>query len=204
MSQGPSTFGIITTWRRSPISVTSCTSSSSTHGESRLLTRVQSWQSTKSTSRAILIRPSRAATFLSRSMASSRFPSSTSQRFARSGTFAAIFGLLGSKKWIIRAGRKGISRGGAGAPRAFGRKKSFALRIGLLLVELHDPHRARGRRGEAEVAEHALVEVLFDDAQVPGRGVEDTDRADLGEPARGLGVRGDLRVDAHVDEHRRH
>jgi hypothetical protein len=68
------------------------------------------------------------------STASSRFPSSTSQRLARSGTFAAIFGLLASKKWIIRAGRKGISRGGAGAPIAFGRKKSFALRIGLLLV----------------------------------------------------------------------
>jgi hypothetical protein len=49
--------------------------------------------------------------------------------FAMSGSFAAIFALLGSKKWIMRAGRNGISRGGEGAPIAFGLKKSFALRM---------------------------------------------------------------------------
>src|SRR5262245_4018465 len=204
MSQGPSTFGIITTSRRSPISVTSCTRSSSAQGESRLLTRVQSWHSPKSISRAILIRPSRAATLFSRSIASSRFPSSTSQRFASSGTFDAIFGLLGSKKWIIRDGRKGISRGGVGAPIAFGLKKSFALRIAPLLVELHHLHRARRGGGEAEVAEHALVEILLDDAQPARLRLEDPDRADLGETLRRLRVGGDLRVDPHVDEHPGH
>ena len=47
-----------------------------------------------------------------------------------SGTLAAIFSLLGSKKWIIRDGRTGISRSGVGAPTASGRKKSLALRMG--------------------------------------------------------------------------
>src|SRR5258705_10941244 len=183
MSQGPSTFGIITTARGSRISVRSRTRSSSAQGESRLFTRVQSWQSPSSVLRALQISPSRAATFVSRSIASSRFPSSTSQRCARSGTFAAIFGLLGSKKWIIRAGRNGISRGGSGAPIAFALKKSFAVRIGLLLVELHDAHRARRRGGEAEVAEHALVEVLLDDAQSRPLRLEDPHRTHLGELA---------------------
>ena len=46
-----------------------------------------------------------------------------------SGTFAAIFGLDGSKKWIAREGRAGISVRGAGAPTARGRKKSLAERM---------------------------------------------------------------------------
>ena len=46
---------------------------------------------------------------------------------AMSGTFAAIRGLLGSKKWIIRDGLSGISRGGCGAPIAFGLKKCLGL-----------------------------------------------------------------------------
>jgi hypothetical protein len=50
-----------------------------------------------------------------------------------SGTFDAIFGLLGSKKWIIREGRNGTSRGGIGAPMAMGLKKSLALRMSWLL-----------------------------------------------------------------------
>ena len=44
-----------------------------------------------------------------------------------SGIFAAIFALLGSKKWMARLGRAGISRSGSGAPTASGRKKSLAL-----------------------------------------------------------------------------
>ncbi len=44
-----------------------------------------------------------------------------------SGTFATIFALLGSKKWMARLGRAGISRSGWGAPTASGRKKSLAL-----------------------------------------------------------------------------
>jgi hypothetical protein len=44
-----------------------------------------------------------------------------------SGIFAAIFGLLGSKKWMARLGLAGMSFHGVGAPTAKGRKKSFAL-----------------------------------------------------------------------------
>ena len=48
---------------------------------------------------------------------------------AISGTLATIFGLEAGKKWIIRDGRKGISRGGSGAPTASGRKKSLGERM---------------------------------------------------------------------------
>ena len=47
---------------------------------------------------------------------------------AMSGTLAAIFSLLGSKKWIIRDGRNGMSAAGAGAPTASGRRKARGLR----------------------------------------------------------------------------
>lgn len=47
---------------------------------------------------------------------------------AISGTFVAIFSLLGSKKWIIREGGNGISAAGAGAPTARGWKKALGLR----------------------------------------------------------------------------
>jgi hypothetical protein len=73
--------------------------------------------------------PGRAASLLSAFTASSRLPSSTSTEPTRSGTLAAIFGLLGSKKWIIRLGRAGTSRSGAGAPTASGAKKSLAERM---------------------------------------------------------------------------
>jgi alkylation response protein AidB-like acyl-CoA dehydrogenase len=42
-----------------------------------------------------------------------------------------IFWFDAGKKWIIRDGRTGISRTGAGAPTANGRKKSFALTMGI-------------------------------------------------------------------------
>jgi hypothetical protein len=48
---------------------------------------------------------------------------------AISGTFATIFGLLGSKKWMTRDGLTGISVTGAGAPSASGLPKSRGLRI---------------------------------------------------------------------------
>ncbi len=44
------------------------------------------------------------------------------------GTLAAIFSFDGSKKWIAREGRAGISRSGVGAPTARGAKKSLAGR----------------------------------------------------------------------------
>jgi hypothetical protein len=114
----------------SPISVTSVVRSSSTHGLSSEFTRVQSWVSPKSVSLAIRTRPSRAASLRSAGMASSRFPSRTSACSAMSGTFAAIFSFDPSKKWIIREGRKGISRSGSGASIARGLKKSRGFLMG--------------------------------------------------------------------------
>ena len=127
MSSGPCTFGTITTSSLSPISVTRVTRSSSTHGESSELIRVHSWVLPKSVSEAIFTRPSRAATLLSALTASSRLPRSTSTVPTMAGTLAAIFGFDGSKKWIARLGRAGISRSGAGAPTANGAKKSLGL-----------------------------------------------------------------------------
>src|SRR5919106_360488 len=130
MSHGPSTLGTMITWSLSPISVTSCVRSSRTHGLSRLLTRVQSWVSPKSTSLPTRINPARAASLRSAGIASSRLPSRMSACLAMSGTFAAIFSFEASKKWIIREGGKGISVAGAGAPMASGLRKSRGLLIG--------------------------------------------------------------------------
>ena len=47
---------------------------------------------------------------------------------AMSGTFATIFSLEKSRKWIIREGLNGISRTGSGASMASGLKKSRGLR----------------------------------------------------------------------------
>src|SRR5262245_59598087 len=208
MSQGPSTFGIMITSSTSPISETRVVKSSSTQGLSSELTRVHSWQSPKSISRPIFASPSRAAILSSIWIASSRLPSSTSQRLASSGSFAAIFALLGSKKWIMREGRNGTSRGGIGAPIALGRKKSFALRIMALplirIVELHDPDRALRRGADAQIAQRALVEVLLDDRHAALAGGEDVDRTRLLERARERGVVRELRGDADVDEQPRH
>src|SRR3954447_5327593 len=124
MSQAPSTFGIITTSSRSPISVTSVVRSSRTHGESRALTRVHRAAWPRSISRPTLTSPARAASLLSTEIASSRLPRSTSAFVARSGSLPTIFSLLGSKKWIIRDGVTGISVTGSGAPTARGLRKS--------------------------------------------------------------------------------
>ena len=53
-----------------------------------------------------------------------------------SGILLAILALLGSKKWIARLGRAGISRSGVGAPTARGAKKSLAERMGRTLAAL--------------------------------------------------------------------
>src|SRR6185436_5626119 len=132
MSQAPSTFGTMITSSLSPISPTSRSRSSSTHGESRLLTRVHSCVSPKSTLWPTFTSPSRAASLRSTGTASSRLPSRMSACLAMSGTFAAIFSLLASKKWIIREGRNGMSRIGSGAPTASGFAKSRGLRTGSL------------------------------------------------------------------------
>ena len=131
MSHGPSTLGIMITSRRSPISPTRRMTSSRNHGLSRLLTRVHSGVSPKSALRPTCTSPSRASIFLSAGMASSRLPSMMSACRAISGTLAAIFGLLGSKKWITRDGLTGISSSGVGAPIASGLPKSRGLRIAL-------------------------------------------------------------------------
>ena len=130
MSHGPSTFGTMITSSLCPISVTTCVRSSSTHGDSSELTRVQSCVSPSSMSRPTLIRPSRAASLRSTGIASSRFPSRMSTVGAMSGTFATIFSFEKSRKWIIREGLNGISRTGSGASIASGLKKSLGLRIG--------------------------------------------------------------------------
>ena len=78
MSSGPSTLGIMITSSLSPISVTSVRRSSSTHGESRLLTRVHNCVSPRSMSFATLTRPARAASLSLAGMPSSRLPSNTS------------------------------------------------------------------------------------------------------------------------------
>src|SRR5215212_5877676 len=129
MSHGPSTLGTMITLSCAPISVTSCVRSSSTHGLSRLFTRVHSCVSPNSTSLPTRIRPARAASLRSAGIASSRLPSRMSAWLAMSGTLAAIFSLEASKKWIIRDGGKGISRAGSGAPIASGLRKSRGLLI---------------------------------------------------------------------------
>ena len=50
------------------------------------------------------------------------------------GTLAAIFSLLGSKKWMTREGRAGTSVSGWGAPTARGLKKSLGLRMARTLA----------------------------------------------------------------------
>ena len=129
MSSAPSTLGTMITSSLSPISATRVVRSSRTQGLSSALTRVHSWVGPKSVSRAIRTSPARAASLRSALTASSRLPSRTSTVAAIAGTLAAIFSLLGSKKWIARLGRAGISVSGAGAPTASGRKKSLADRM---------------------------------------------------------------------------
>jgi hypothetical protein len=68
--------------------------------------------------------PCRAASLRSTGIASSRLPSSTSACSAISGALEAIFSFEKSRKWIIRCGLTGISRGGSGASIASGLKKS--------------------------------------------------------------------------------
>src|SRR4051795_7852417 len=129
MSHGPSTFGTMTTSRRSPMPSTSSVRSSRTHGDSRALTRVHSWVSPRSISRPTRNSPSRAASLRSTGTASSRLPRRMSTVGAMSGTLATIFSLEKSRKWIIREGRNGTSVTGSGAPIASGLKKSRGLRI---------------------------------------------------------------------------
>ena len=122
---------------------------------------VQSWVcSPKSVARPISTSPARAASLFSALTASSRFPSSTSTEPTSCGTFAAILGLLGSTKWIIRLGRAGTSRTGAGAPTARGVKKSFALRMREPLVGMVGAERSAGdasSAGRARRMSHVTV-----------------------------------------------
>jgi hypothetical protein len=134
MSSGPSTLGIMTTSRLSPVSVTAAVRSSRPQGESSALTLVQNCVAPKSFLVATSTRPARAASLSAAGTPSSRLASITSTVGAMSGTLATILGFDAGKKWIMRDGRTGISRTGSGAPTARGRKKSFGLRIDRLHV----------------------------------------------------------------------
>src|SRR3954464_3164214 len=136
MSHGPSTLGTMTTDSLSPISPTSCSRSSRTQGDSRALTRVHSAVPPSPVSFPTRMRPARAASLRSTGTASSRFPSRMSTVGAMSGTFATIFSLEKSRKWIIREGTTGISGSGSGAPIASGWKKARGLRM---CREISDP-----------------------------------------------------------------
>src|SRR5262245_40704928 len=90
-----------------------------------------------------------------------------SASLAMSGTFARIFSFEASKKWIMREGLTGISRGGSGASIAKGWKKSRGFLIRLLSggrgAGLPEPYkskyadqrqtgrRRRGRAGPGDV-----------------------------------------------------
>src|SRR3954463_10392095 len=132
MSHAPSTLGTMITLSLSPISPTSWVRSSRTQGDSSELTRVHSCVSPSSISLPTLISPARAASLRSTGTASSRLPRRMSTVGAMSGTFATIFSLEKSRKWIIREGRTGISRAGSGASIASGFKKTRGVRLRAL------------------------------------------------------------------------
>src|SRR4051794_3496942 len=182
MSQAPSTFGTMITLSLSPISPTSWVRSSSTHGDSSEFTRVHSCVSPSSISLPTLIRPARADSLRSTGTASSRLPSRMSTVGAMSGTFATIFSLEKSRKWIIREGRTGISRTGSGASMASGLKKSRGLRIRSLRL---------GAQGLRHVREHR-VELQFD--VLPGEAQRDPAGEDGGAVSPPVAAHGGLRA----------
>src|SRR5919108_1171129 len=198
MSHAPSTFGTMITSRRSPISPTRRSRSSSTQGDSSAFTRVHSAVPPRSTSRPTRTSPSRAASLRSAGTASSRLPSRMSVFAAMSGSFAAIFSFDGSKKWIIRDGLTGISSSGSGAPAASGLAKSRGLRISsaTLAPEPSSPRRRllelRAEAGERAGghADDALEELLLADgalvrARIDGAREVLAERPDTGEVALG-------------------
>src|ERR671931_532151 len=73
-----------------------------------------------------------------------------------------------------------------------------------LVVELLHPHRALGRGVDAELAQHALVEVLLDHLHVAIRVFEDVHGAGILELLRDVGLVADLRIDLDVDEQTGH
>jgi len=116
MSQGPSTFGSMTTSSLSPTSPTSRVMSSRNHGELSALTRAHRPVEPKSVARAMATKPSRAAAFASIGIASSRLPSTTSTCAANAPILARNLSMCGGTKWIMRSTRAGGSRSGRGAP----------------------------------------------------------------------------------------
>src|SRR5829696_2727108 len=74
---------------------------------------------------------------------------------------------------------------------------------GAVLVQLEDLHGVGRRRVEAELAQHALVDVLLDDLDGAVLTLRvDVDGADLGEPGGERGVLRRLVVDLDADEDR--
>ena len=139
MSQAPSTFGTMITSSLSPISLTS---RHEVVEHPRAVEAVHAGPELAGAEvgvAAIFTSPSRARSCCRRRRRLRGCRAARRSFWAMSGTFAAILGLLGSKKWIIREGRKGISRRGWGHRGPGAGRKSLALRMGcLLLVELDD------------------------------------------------------------------
>src|SRR5215211_128874 len=87
------------------------------------------------------------------------------------------------------------------APRAGrGTRSSSTLQRGAAVVQLHHAHRPRWRGVHAQLAEHALVEVLAHDLRAAVAGGEDVHRAGLLELQRQLAVCPGLVGQLDVDE----
>ncbi len=195
----------------SPASSTAAVRSSSTHGLSSELTRVHS-VALGSSDLAMLTSPARAASLRSAGTPSSRLPSRTSAFWAMSGTFAAIFSLLGSKKWIIRDGVAGTSSSGCGAPLARGFRKSRGLRTGEAPVQEIAPDRRHPGCSQTPIRHPCRLRIPDPRYQQETAMSETTNHVDTDQDARGLrraqlrplprGVRGGRRLQALAGEDR--
>ena len=110
-----------------------------------------------------------------------------------------LLGQGGKDSLIGGKGRDTLKGGPARTYRSSRAGVRLAAQLGAV-VELLDDDTARGCGLDAEIAEHALVEVLPDDCDLAVLVGEDVDRADLLELRGQLGVARDLVGDLDVDE----
>ena len=114
MSQGPSTFGTMTTSSLSPTSPDDPRDVVQHPGAVQGIDSRPQARSAEIDCLGERMKPSRAASLASIGIASSRLPSTTSTCPTSSGTLARTFSRCGGTKWIIRSRRTGISRKGLG------------------------------------------------------------------------------------------